>query len=735
MKIRILLFTFLLVQAFQVSVTAQVPDRKGWWKFDDPAELLKAQTGAPLEMVGTLQAADGPVAGNKAVLIPAGNYLLMRHNLPPNGGGTMVNEYSLQIDFSVPETGIWHSFFQTDPANGNDAELFTNASNSIGVMATGYSAKGIASGTWYRMIISVRNGEFFRIYLDGSLLVEGAAQALDSRFALADRLLMFADNDGEDGNINCSELGIWDVALTEEQAHSLGGATGERVPGRTIVGKWKFDDPENLLKAETGNPLTAIGSVLTAVGPEAGDDAIQVSSGSYLELVHGILPNGGGQNVNEYSLLIDFLVPQIDTWYAFLQTNVTNGDDADLFIAKDQKIGTQQTGYTIDKIAANTWYRMVVSVKNGSFFRIYINGELWLDAPGQAVDDRFSLAGKLLLFADNDGEDGTILCSQIGIWEVALNDAEVEDLGVSPGSQIPEMRGWWKFEDPNNIGKAETGNDLVKTGTVNSVSGPAAGNLAAELGVGSYFTMPHGMYGNGDGYMVNDYTLMIDFMVPQGETWHAFFQTDPGNAGDADLFTNKSNAIGTAATSYTSKTISPNTWYRMTVTVKNGQYFRMYMNGELWLNASGQPVDGRFALADNLLLFADDDGDDGLIHCAEVRIWDLPLSQDQVILLGKAGSTPVGIAQMEAGDTGLSRNYPNPFSGTTVFHYQITNATDVRFTVVDLTGREMKVIREGKKPAGRHTFELSSANLRNGIYLVKMSAEGHTSVRKVIVNK
>ena len=736
MKLKTLHLIVLFALVINFAGYAQIPARKGWWKFDDPANLAKAEVGTPLLMVGNITSVDGPVAENKATKVTLGNYMVMTHGIAANGGGTMVNEYSLQIDFSMPKAGIWHAFFQTDITNGGDADLFANTANSLGVQATGYSAKGVSADTWYRMIVTVKNGEFIKIYIDGALWLDGTLQAVDGRFALVEKLLLFADNDGDDGDILCSELGIWDVALDADQVLALAGAKGERVPVRTKLGSWKFDDSANLLKADIGQPLTLTGTQLSVNGPEAGNKATKLDLGSYLNMTTGILPNGGGVMVNEYSLQIDFSVPEAGKWHAFFQTDPANANDADLFTNTSNKIGTQATTYSANAIEANTWYRMVVTVKNGAFFKVYINGELWIDGLGQAVDGRFALQNNLLLFGDDDGDDGTIFCSEINIWEVALTEQEIMDLGTDPTNQLPERAGWWKFDDALNIEKATIGEDLVSTGTIKAVSGPANKNLATEVGIGSYFEMTHGIYGNGDGAMVNEYTLQIDFSIPEAGKWHAFFQTDPANAGDANLFTNTSNKIGTSATTYSVGTITANTWYRMVITVKNGSYFRIYLDGEPLLNAAGQPIDGRFALAEKLLIFADEDGEDGIIQCSELSIWEVALTEEQVKKLGNATTIPTGINDIQISENNdLAQNFPNPFSDNTTFKYQIRETGNVSFHVMDITGREVKIINEGLKAAGNYSLQLKSDNLIDGIYFVQMKAGNRISTRKIVVRK
>jgi len=220
-SIVILVSLFLFIGISQ----AQVPARTGWWKFDLPLNLLKAEPGyrVDLTLTGTQTAAAGPETGNGAVLIGPGSYYKMQHMIPGNGGGAKVNSYTLQYDFKIPANNVWHCFFQTTVNNSDDGDLFINPTGNIGVGAVGYSGYSVLPNEWYRLIISVKNGSSFNCYLDGNLLMTGSVQSIDGRFSLSNLLLIFADNDGEDGPISCSELAIWNQTLTADQAHELGG--------------------------------------------------------------------------------------------------------------------------------------------------------------------------------------------------------------------------------------------------------------------------------------------------------------------------------------------------------------------------------------------------------------------------------------------------------------------------------------------------------------------------------
>lgn len=224
---------FSLITILQ-NATAQ---RVGWWNFNNTADLTEAVPGygLPLQLVGTHQLVDGPAAGDYAVKIGVGSYYKMNHEITPNGGGSFVNEYTLQIDFQVASIGQWHCFFQTSPANDNDGDCFINPNGTIGVAATTYSPSTIDGGEWYRMVITVKNGSYYTYYLDGNVFNDGIVQEIDGRFSLDDILLMFADNDGEDNNIIVSEIGIWDHALTADEVQALGGFGHNHYNGSYII--------------------------------------------------------------------------------------------------------------------------------------------------------------------------------------------------------------------------------------------------------------------------------------------------------------------------------------------------------------------------------------------------------------------------------------------------------------------------------------------------------------------
>jgi purple acid phosphatase-like protein/type IX secretion system substrate protein/calcineurin-like phosphoesterase family protein/concanavalin A-like lectin/glucanase superfamily protein len=203
----------------------QAQDCVGWWKFDDSVQVLAAEPGYgnALSLIGSHSFIAGPDSGNGGVRVPVGSYYELQHGILPNGGGNLVNHYTLRFDFRVKNPSIWHCFFQTDTTNASDGDCFINTAGNIGVAQTGYGSSSIISDEWYRLLITVDMENSYRYYLDGKLLLEGSVQTLDGRFALLPWLILFGDNNSEDGEIDIAEIMIWDRALSETEVHDLGG--------------------------------------------------------------------------------------------------------------------------------------------------------------------------------------------------------------------------------------------------------------------------------------------------------------------------------------------------------------------------------------------------------------------------------------------------------------------------------------------------------------------------------
>jgi len=83
----------------------------------------------------------------------------------------------------------------------------------------------------------------------------------------------------------------------------------------------------------------------------------------------------------------------------------------------------------------------------------------------------------------------------------------------------------------------------------------------------------------------------------------------------------------------------------------------------------------------------------------------------------------------------LEQNYPNPFNPTTTVRYQLPEAGEVSLIVYNTLGQALITVVKGHQAAGVHTATIEASSLPSGIYFYKLSANGFSAVRKMIIMK
>ena len=87
--------------------------------------------------------------------------------------------------------------------------------------------------------------------------------------------------------------------------------------------------------------------------------------------------------------------------------------------------------------------------------------------------------------------------------------------------------------------------------------------------------------------------------------------------------------------------------------------------------------------------------------------------------LGKANPIGIGITSNNIPEYFLVfQNYPNPFNSTTIIKYDLKTSAFIKLLISDINGREIVVINESYKLAGKYNFILNAEqlNLSSGIY-------------------
>ncbi len=180
---------------------------------------------------------DGTPAGY--LRLPAyasdGDFPLLSFNgSAANGGGAYLNQYTIVMDVYVPGFSDWLPFFNTNPANGNDADFYLAPDGALGIGNLGYSIpETLSLNAWHRIAFVADLGAgVVSYYRDGELVFQRTGDSLlDGRFALysgadpgPDLLL---GNEGDTGGVYTHEwllaaFAFTDRTLSPEEIVELG---------------------------------------------------------------------------------------------------------------------------------------------------------------------------------------------------------------------------------------------------------------------------------------------------------------------------------------------------------------------------------------------------------------------------------------------------------------------------------------------------------------------------------
>ena len=83
----------------------------------------------------------------------------------------------------------------------------------------------------------------------------------------------------------------------------------------------------------------------------------------------------------------------------------------------------------------------------------------------------------------------------------------------------------------------------------------------------------------------------------------------------------------------------------------------------------------------------------------------------------------------------VAQNVPNPFNGSTVVNYNLTEASNVSIEVVDVTGKVVSTINEGTQAAGEHNVTIDGSNLAEGTYFYTFTAGTYQVTKRMVVSK
>ena len=246
------------------------------------------------------------------------------------------------------------------------------------------------------------------------------------------------------------EVALWNRVISPLEAASLyqGGNAGKAlVVPAVVTGQWDFSGN---LDATVGTALKYLGDTASITSFKdatiGGSPAKVMSFGAATKtqgyiMTHGASANGGGTNVNQYTLIMDVMFPAASDskWRGLLQTDPSNASDGDLFVNNGNGIGI--SGQYQGKVVAETWHRLAFAINlNDKSVSKYIDGVLVnKQTLGSGFDARWSLLPTALLFTDEDGETSGGLVNSVQIRNGTLSDAEIAALGGATAAGIPSV--------------------------------------------------------------------------------------------------------------------------------------------------------------------------------------------------------------------------------------------------------------------------------------------------------
>jgi hypothetical protein len=425
---------------------------------------------------------------------------VMEHLIPPNGGGTKVNQYTLIMDVMVDNVGATAaSLLQINSLNNtDDGDLFWQG-NQFGQGGSGYNGTGaFTPSAWHRICAAydeAANPPVVTKYVDGIKQDDWTAnQGLDNpRRALLPTAILFADGDQDERRrmwVNSIQIRAGKMSDAEMAALAGPSAAGipQIAPETRVTGQWDFEfnngAMNGFLAPSVGKPLqyldgptgvSASGTqfgTCTALGVPLinGEDANIMRVPGELDrnigyiMQHLIPPNGGGTKVNQYTLIMDLLVDTSGPGYAsLLQTSsLNNTDDGDLFWGEND-FGQGGEGYRgADMFTPGVWHRICAAydmAANPPVVTKYVDGIKQDDwTANQGLDlPRRALQPTAILFADGDQDERRAMwVNSIQIRAGKLSDAEMAALGGPSARGIPvviprnSVTGQWDFNVNNS---------------------------------------------------------------------------------------------------------------------------------------------------------------------------------------------------------------------------------------------------------------------------------------------
>lgn len=114
-------------------------------------------------------------------------------------------------------------------------------------------------------------------------------------------------------------------------------------------------------------------------------------------------------------------------------------------------------------------------------------------------------------------------------------------------------------------------------------------------------------------------------------------------------------------------------------------------------------------------------------------------------VVSDTNDTPMSIGYSEGAPTRVDNSIfddqltiklsSNPASASTTLSYNLPESGDVKVSMMDNLGREVKMLHNGFASAGSNVIPIDPTTMANGTYLIRVSSNSFTGTRKLIIAK
>jgi hypothetical protein len=78
-------------------------------------------------------------------------------------------------------------------------------------------------------------------------------------------------------------------------------------------------------------------------------------------------------------------------------------------------------------------------------------------------------------------------------------------------------------------------------------------------------------------------------------------------------------------------------------------------------------------------------------------------------------------------------DYPNPFTGSMIIHYQIPERTKVKLEILNTLGREIVTLVNSEQLADTYNVTFNAGDIPSGFYYLEITTDKETVTKKILL--